>query len=40
MEKIIESKKDGQKNRDKSEDIIKERARRLKANIIKLRERE
>lgn len=37
---MIESKKDNQKNREKSEDIIKKRAERLKSSIVKLKERE
>ncbi|CDW76813.1 UNKNOWN [Stylonychia lemnae] len=40
IEKIIESKKDVQKNRERSQDIIKKRAERLKKSIEKLRERE
>ncbi len=37
---MIESKKDNQKNREKSEDIIRKRAERLKCSIAKLKERE
>lgn len=40
IEKVIDSKKDVQKNRERSEDIIKKRAERLKKSIEKLRERE
>ena len=40
IEKIIDGTKDNQKNRKKSEDIIKKRAERLKQSIAKLKERE
>lgn len=38
--KVVKGKIDNQKNRGKSEDIIKKRAERLKENIQKLKERE
>lgn len=37
---MIDSKKDNQKNREKSKDIIKMRAERLKKSIEKLRDRD
>lgn len=39
IEKVITSKKDVQQNRERSERIIKERAKRLKESIDKLRDR-
>jgi DNA-binding transcriptional MerR regulator len=40
IEKIIDNKKDNKKNRERSQDMIKKRAERLKKSIEKLRERE
>jgi len=40
IEKIIDSKKDGEKNREKSQDIIKKRVEILKRNIEKLKDKE
>jgi hypothetical protein len=40
IEKVIDSKKDGQKNREKSQGIIKKRVERMKKSIEKLKERE
>lgn len=40
IEKVISQKKEYSKNRDKSENLVKKRADRLRQNIAKLKERE